>query len=70
MEKPNDDRLVKNKSKKQIKKKNKAESVELQVCSKLLINNPNFKQKTMKIKNLMYRLKLTTYIILKLFELI
>lgn len=45
MEKPNDDRVVKGKSKKQTKKKNKAENAEQQVCSKSLISNPDFKQK-------------------------
>jgi len=50
MEKPNDDRVVKGKSKKQTKKKNKADSTEQQVCSKSLISNSNFKQKQLKLK--------------------
>lgn len=38
MEKPTDDQIVKTKNKKQIKKKNKAESAVKQVCSVILVN--------------------------------
>lgn len=39
MEKPTDDQVVKAKTKKQIKKKNKAENAEKQVCPELLNKN-------------------------------
>lgn len=50
MEKPTDDRVVKSKSKKQIKKKNKTESTEKQVC----VMSQKYKCLTFKTMNIEY----------------